>query len=171
MRVIPFLPVPAPTTGRYHGRTAENSDDDGRDGGQVMILIVGYAVLTLLVLTVVMAVSAVYIQHKKLLSVADSAAVAASDAFGLGQVAGGSSVPTPALSNSSVKGAVAKHLEQTGAAGRFDSLAIASATGAPDGRTAHVVLSAVAHPPIINFLVPAGIEVVAVSNARPQLGR
>lgn len=141
------------------------------ESGQVMILVIGYALLTLMVLTVVLAVSAVYLEHKRLLSLADSAGIAASDNFGLGEVSGVGGAPAPLLSNSSVQGATAKYLAETGSAQRFTELVISNETGSPDGRTAHIVLTAVVHPPVVNFLVPAGIDIVAISDARPQLGR
>jgi hypothetical protein len=34
-----------------------------------------------------------------------------------------------------------------------------------------VVLSAVVHPPVVNFLVPAGIPIVARADARAELTR
>ncbi len=144
---------------------------EGDESGQVMILVIGYVILTLMVLTVVMAISAVYLEHKKLLSVADSASLAASDNFGVGEVQDGTSGPAPALTNTSVQAATAKYMSDTGAAAQFNNLSISGQTGAPEGRTARVVLTAVVHPPIVNYLVPAGIDIVVVSEARPQLGR
>ena len=68
------------------------------EDGQMTVLIIGYVLLALLVATVVMGASSVYIEHKKLLSLADGASVAAADSYTLGQVetAGGS--PTATLS-------------------------------------------------------------------------
>ncbi|WP_343212954.1 pilus assembly protein TadG-related protein, partial [Arthrobacter sp. H5] len=43
------------------------------DDGQISVLLIGYLLLSLLVVSVVMATSAVYIEHKKLLSAADGA--------------------------------------------------------------------------------------------------
>ncbi|WP_342451715.1 pilus assembly protein TadG-related protein [Arthrobacter sp. H16F315] len=57
-----------------------------RDDGQLMVLIIGYVLLALLLSTVVIAASSVYIEHKKLLSMADGASVAAADSFTLGQL-------------------------------------------------------------------------------------
>ena len=70
-----------------------------------MVLIIGFVLLALLVATVVMAASSVYLEHKKLLSLADGASVAAADSFTLGQLetAGGS--PTAVLSGARVRSA------------------------------------------------------------------
>ncbi|MHA7285109.1 pilus assembly protein TadG-related protein [Arthrobacter sp. MDT3-44] len=122
----------------------------------------------MLVVTVVLAVSAVYIQHKKLLSAADGAALAAADNYSIPAGAGGagSTVPLPVLRDSGVAESTAGYLAATGADARFEQLVIDPATGAPDGRTARVVLTAVVRPPIVNFLVPAGIPIVAQADAR-----
>ncbi|MHA7278871.1 pilus assembly protein TadG-related protein [Arthrobacter sp. MDT2-2] len=152
-------------------RQAEGKD--GAEDGQVGVLIIGYLLISLLVVTVVLAVSAVYIEHKKLLSAADGAALAAADNYSIPVGAGGAGAtpPLPVLQGSGVEESTAGYLAATGAAARFEQLAIDPATGAPDGRTARVVLTAVVRPPIVNFLVPAGIPIVAQSDARAELTR
>jgi uncharacterized membrane protein len=155
-------------------RQAEGKD--GAEDGQVGVLIIGYLLISLLVVTVVLAVSAVYIEHKKLLSAADGAALAAADNYSIpvgavGAVGAGTTAPLPVLQGSGVEESTAGYLAATGAAARFEQLAIDPATGAPDGRTARVVLTAVVRPPIVNFLVPAGIPIVAQADARAELTR
>lgn len=140
----------------------------GGELGQVGVLIIGYALLALLTVTVVTAASSVYIGQKKLLSAADGAAVAAADTFTLGDPAAGSE-PAAVLDPDAVRAAARSYLADTGAAERLPGLAVADETGTADGRTAHVVLTARVHPPIVNFLVPDGITVTAVSEARARL--
>ncbi|MDQ0735499.1 pilus assembly protein TadG-related protein [Arthrobacter agilis] len=150
-----------------------------REDGQVGVLVIGYLLISLLVVTVVLAVSAVYLEHKKLLSAADGAALAAADNYSIDVGTGGGSgagalpplTPLPALQDSGVEQAAEGYLIATGAGARFTQLTVDPATGAPDGRTARVVLSAVAHPPVVNFLVPAGIPIVARADARAELTR
>lgn len=139
--------------------------------GQVLILIIGYAVLCLLVITVVMAASSVYIGHKKLLSVADGASSAAADSFSVSTAGAPDGQPRTALSDAAVAAAAASYLTRTGAAGRLDSLAVARAAGSADGRTAQVRLTAVVRPPIVNWIVPEGIPITASSDARSTLRR
>lgn len=141
----------------------------GHEDGQVMILIIGYVLLSLLVVTVVMAISSVYIEHKRLLSVADSAAVAAADTFSLGEIEMSGNTPVTVLTDGAVTDAVTSYLNRTAASGQFHSLNIVPATGTSDSRTAHVVLSAVVHPPVVNIFVPDGIPITVVSDARSQL--
>lgn len=154
-------PRPAPTV-----RTR-----DEPEGGRVMILILGFTILALLVVTVVTAASAVYIGHKRLLSVADAASFAAADTFTLGAVVDGAGAPVTVLDDTAVRAAALSYLSRTNASDRFDGLAVDARTGTPDTRTAHVVLTAVVRPPIINFLVPSGVPITAVADARSRLSR
>ena len=142
-----------------------------RDEGQIMVLALGYILLALLMATVVMAASSVYLEHKKLLSLADGAAVAAADSFTLGQLESTGGSPSAILSGSRVRGAAVDFLFRSGAFTRFDGLTAAPGTGSPDGSTAVVVLTAAVHPPVVNFLVPAGIRIEASSTARSRLTR
>ncbi|MBD7995414.1 hypothetical protein H9639_08910 [Arthrobacter sp. Sa2CUA1] len=154
-------------------RTAEKVPED--DAGQVGVLIIGYVLLALLVITVVAAASSVYLGHKRLLSAADGAALAAADTFSLSQVqgseAGPGNVPAAVLDAGAVTAAVERYLADSRASERIDSLNVAAETGTVDSRTARVVLSGVVHPPIVNFLVPDGIPITAQSDARARLTR
>lgn len=136
-----------------------------------MVMVIGYLLLSLLILTVVLAASAVYLDRQKLLSVADGAALTAADTFRLAEPAPGTAVPLPALDSMLVRSTVQDYLDLTGASARFDGLAVDPGTGAPDNRTAQVVLSAVVHPPVVNFLVPEGIPIVVTAEARSELTR
>lgn len=153
------------------GPRAAPAAPDG-ESGQVGVLVIGYVLLALLVITVVAGASSVYLGHKKLLSAADGAALAAADTFSLSQVQGsGGSTPAAALEGAMVTAEVQRYLSESGAGERIESLQIAPETGTPDGRTARVVLTAVVHPPIVNFLVPDGIRISAQSDARARLTR
>jgi hypothetical protein len=144
---------------------------EGNDDGQITVLIIGYILLSLLVVAVVSAASAVYIEHKKLLSAADGAALSAADTFSVAAIGSEAGEPSPALDSGDVSQAAAAYLQRSGSLQRFNNLGLDPATGAPDARTARVVLTAVVHPPIVNFLVPAGIPIVATADARADLTR
>ncbi len=141
------------------------------EDGQVGVLIIGYLLLTLLVLAVVLAASAVYLGHTRLLSVADGAALAAADNFTIDTAALGGRGSQPTLEAGAVRSSTEGYLQRTGAGQRFSSLAIDAATGTPDGRTAQVVLSAVVRPPLLTVLVPEGIPITATADARSELTR
>ncbi|MCC3280949.1 MULTISPECIES: pilus assembly protein TadG-related protein [Arthrobacter] len=151
---------------------SEQHTGDG-ESGQVGVLIIGYVLLALLVITVVAGASSVYLGHKKLLSAADGAALAAADTFSLSQVQGTEPGTAPAaqLESGAVTAAVQQYLADSRAGERITALQISPETGTPDGRTAQVVLTAVVHPPIVNLLVPDGIRISAESDARAQLTR
>ncbi|WDF32384.1 pilus assembly protein TadG-related protein [Arthrobacter agilis] len=157
--------------GSQAGPATTDAGQESSEQGQVTVLIIGYILISLLVITVVLGASSLYIGHKKLLSAADGAALAAADNYSIDIGGIGTGAPLPILRDTDVEESVAGYLASTGAADRFDRLAIDAATGAPDGRTARVVLTAVVRPPIVNFLVPAGIPITAQADARAQLVR
>ena len=141
------------------------------EDGQIVVLIIGFVLLGLLLATVVMAASSVYLEHKKLLSLADGASVAAADSFTLGELGSAAGTPTAVLDGGRVRSAAVDYLQRNGAFNRFSGLAVAPGTGSPDGATAVVTLSVAVHPPVVNFLVPDGIRVEASSTARSRLSR
>ena len=97
----------------------------------MIVLIIGFVLLALLVATVVVAVSSVYIEHKKLLSLADGASVAAAGSFTLGQLETTAGTPTATLDGGRVRAAALDYLERNGAFARFSGLAVAPETGSP----------------------------------------
>ncbi|MDQ0868794.1 hypothetical protein QFZ70_001267 [Arthrobacter sp. V1I9] len=141
------------------------------DNGQMMVMVLGYVVVALLVTTVVIGISSVYLEHKRLLSLADGASLAAAGSYTLGEVETQGGSPSAVLSPARVRNVAADFVSRTPASQRFDGLAVAGATGSPDGSTAVVVLTAAVHPPVVNFLVPDGIRIEATSTARSRLTR
>ncbi len=145
----------AGATGNGNGkrpRPKEGRQD--RQEGQLMVFIIGYVVLALLVTAVVVDASSVYLEHKKLLSLADGASVAAADSFTLGQLEEPAGSPTAVLTSARVRSAAVDYLNRNGAFSRFSGLEVASVTGSPDGYTAVVVLNAAVHLPVVTYLVP-----------------
>ncbi|WP_415853634.1 pilus assembly protein TadG-related protein [Sinomonas sp. G460-2] len=141
------------------------------DSGQIAVLAVGYVVLCLLVGGVVTGVSAVYLEHKRLLSVADGAAQAAADSFALADVAAGQGPPAATLGDERVRAAVHTYLASDGASARLDGLRVAASTGSPDARSARVTLTAVARPPLVGIFLPEGVPIEATSTGRARLAR
>lgn len=143
----------------------------GDESGQLTILIIGYTVLCLLIAGVVMGVSAVHIEHKKLVSAADGAAKAAADSFTIADTTQEGGSPAAELGAERVRMAVNRYLDQDETRSRFERFAIESATGSPDGRSAHVTLSAVARLPLVGGLFEDGVQIRATSTARARLSR
>lgn len=151
---------------------ARPAGHDDRETGQATVLIVGFVLLTLLVTSVVAGITAVYIEHKKLLGIADSAALAAADTFDLAGADAGDgagTAPVPVLRSDRVGGAVRAYLDGLGPDARVSGLTIGAGTGTADGRTAQVELYGVARPPLISILLPDGIPVTALAHARAEL--
>lgn len=142
-----------------------------RQEGQLMVFIIGYVVLALLVTAVVVDASSVYLEHKKLLSLADGASVAAADSFTLGQLEDPAGSPTAVLTSARVRSAAVDYLNRNGAFSRFSGLEVASLTGSPDGYTAVVVLSAAVDLPVASYVVPGRVYIEASSTARARLTR
>lgn len=138
------------------------------DDGQITVLILGYVLLALLLATVVMAASAMYLEHKKLLSLADGAALAAADSYLVEDLQGGN-VPAVSLADDRVLATAESYLDKSKAFAAHDHLVVAQGTGSEPGGTAVVVLRAVAHPPVVSFLVPDGIVIEAKATARSRL--
>ena len=141
------------------------------ESGQLMVMILGYVLLALFVATVVVGITAVYLEHKRLLSLADGASLAAADSYTLGEVSAEGGSPSAVLNPGRVRNVAADFVARSPASQRFSGLAVAGATGTPDGSTAVVVLTAAVHPPVVNFLVPDGIRIEATSTARSRLTR
>lgn len=149
----------------------KRSGECGREDGMILVLILGYTVLCLLIASVVIGVSAVYVEHKKLLSLADGAAQSAADTFTLGDAAQGPSPPAASLTTERITASVGAYLQRVNAARRFEGFTVSGATGSEDGRSARVTLEAVAHPPLVGIVVPGGIRIEATSIARARLTR
>ncbi|NUP58463.1 MAG: hypothetical protein HOQ06_03165, partial [Pseudarthrobacter sp.] len=96
------------------------------------VMILGYVVLALLVATVVVGISAVYLEHKRLLSLADGASLAAADTDTLGEVDSRGGTPSAVLNPARVRTVAADFVARSPSAQRFDDLAVTGATGTPD---------------------------------------
>ncbi|WP_210768546.1 pilus assembly protein TadG-related protein [Arthrobacter sp. E3] len=136
--------------------------------GHIMVLLIGYVLLALLLVTVVAAAGSLYLGQKRLLSVADSAALAAADTFELNGGSAGSD-PGTLLTDEGVFAAAQVYLSGIEPREALGNIVLNPSTGAGDGRTAQVSMSAVVHPLFINFLVPGGIPITVTSTARANL--
>lgn len=144
---------------------------DGRDDGQVMILSLGFAVVAILLVLVVTAATGVHLERKRLIAIADLAALSAADAVSTGYFAGagaqgGGGVPlTDATVLSAVEEYVRDHPEP---AARWDGVRVLEAS-TPDGRSVVVRLGAVTRPPLVTWVLEPwsdGIAMTAEGRAR-----
>ncbi|RWZ61079.1 hypothetical protein ELQ92_08505 [Labedella populi] len=139
-----------------------------RERGSTLVLTIGFAAFAIVVTLVVAAATSLYIERKRLLGLADSAALVGAEAFDLAAVEpdpdGGVSVR---LDAGAVEEAVDGFVADVGTS-RFDRLRIESATTL-DGRSATVTLSSAWSPPVLTLLLPEGIRLDATSTARAVL--
>jgi hypothetical protein len=131
------------------------------DRGSVLLLIIGTTTLALALIVGVMDATSLYLERKRLFTIADGAALVAAESFDprLGLVAG-----RPQLSDSSVRAATTDYLGHLSSQARHG--AFLETTDTPDARTAEVTMRVLWHPPVISVFVPAGISLTVTARAR-----
>ncbi len=151
-------------------RSCRGARPEARDGGQITLLVLVYALIAFALVTVVVGVSAVHLGRHRLLAVADAAALDAADALDrqafYAGTGGGRPVdpraPVIVLTDASVRGSVQEYLRTSGAGQRLDGLAVGEPTGTPDGSTAEVTLVAVVRLPLLSTVLAGWSDGVAV---------
>jgi len=134
------------------------------DGGSMLPLVIFFGFLGIAVVLIVTAATSLYLEKKKLLALADGAALVGAEAFDLTAVALTAGGPRLMLESEDVASAVAGYVAGPQSE-RFDDLAV-DAAFTPDGRSATVTLSSSWRPPVVTLFVPDGIRVEATSSAR-----
>ena len=143
------------------------------DEGRVLLLSLVFGLLALTLVMTVVSATAVHLDRKRVLALADQAALAGAMALDEGAYYARDGVDPGAeglvvLTDASVRQAVEAHLEGASEAARFPDLAVVTAR-TPDGRTAVVTLSATAHPPLLSWVTQrwsGGIPLELTSRAR-----
>ena len=136
--------------------------------GSTLPLLVGAAGLALVLALVVAAASALYLEHKRLLALADAAARVGAEAFAVEDVTPrGDGTLAVRLRPARVETAVEEFL-RAHPVGEFDDLRLIRATSA-DGRSAMVEVSAHWRPPVLTLVLPDGLRIEAVATARTVL--
>ncbi|MFC7402820.1 pilus assembly protein TadG-related protein [Citricoccus sp. GCM10030269] len=146
-------------------------DSVNNDEGQTTVLVIGLTVVCLLMATVILAVTTVNIEARQLLSAADGATMAAADSFTVSSEESSGDANALILADEQAAEAASGYLAAAGAEGRFDDLRVESVAVTDGGQTVEVVLTASAHPPVVNWIVPEGVRVVATSSSRTALTR
>lgn len=152
-------------------RGRDRQPRQAQDEGQTTVLVIGLSVVCLLLATVILAVTTVNLEARKLLSVADGATMAAADSFTIAVEDGAETGHAPVLDDAAAAAAVNGYLAAAGAPDRFEGLSVESVSVGDGGQTVDVVLTATARPPVVNWVVPGGVTVVASSSSRTALTR
>lgn len=138
------------------------------DDGSTLPLIAFYGFLALAMVLIVTAATSLYLEKKRLFTLADGAALVGAEAFELSNVTTTSSGLRPILNDTDVAAAVDDYLDATPARG-FEALAV-DAAFTPDGRSATVTMSSTWRPPVVTIFVPDGIRIDATATARSVFG-
>ncbi len=135
-----------------------------REDGSILPLTIFYGAFALVLVLLVSAATSLYLERKRLFTVADGASLVGAEAFDLEQVTESDGVLDPHLKTTDVAAAVNDYLTGGGVT-VFDRLAVERAESS-DGRSATVELSARWSPPVVSLLVPDGIRIDVTSTAR-----
>lgn len=133
------------------------------DDGSILPLTIFFGFLSLLLVLLVVAATSLYLERKRLFTLADGAALVGAEAFALDDVALTDSGYRPVLTSTDVAAAVTAYIAANG--GDFSALAIDRAETL-DGRSATVELSAYWRPPVLSLLVPEGLRLDVTAVAR-----
>ncbi|MCU1584656.1 MAG: hypothetical protein JWM49_1212 [Microbacteriaceae bacterium] len=134
------------------------------EDGSILPLTIFYGFLSLVLILLVVSASSLYLERKRLFTLADGAALAGAEAFELRQVTMTPDGPRATLESADVAAAVRDYLETAPVDG-FDQLSVERAES-PDGTSAAVRLSAYWSPPLLTVLVPDGIRLDVSAVAR-----
>jgi hypothetical protein len=135
------------------------------ESGSILPLAIFFGALALVLVLLVVAATSLYLERKRLFTLADGAALVGAESFDLDDVIATPDGVRPVLDSADVASAVTDYIE-VAPGGGFELLAVDRAVSL-DGRSATVELSAYWRPPIVTLVVPEGfrIEVTAVARS------
>ena len=147
-----------------NGPSWMNAERMMNDEGSILPLTIFYGFLSLVLILLVVAATSLYIERKRLFTVADGAALVGAEAFRLDAITPTAAGYRPTLQSPDVAAAVTDYLAST-PHDDFESLHIDRAETV-DGRSATVELSAYWRPPVVSLLVPQGFRIDVTALAR-----
>ncbi|MFT2815847.1 pilus assembly protein TadG-related protein [Leifsonia sp. A12D58] len=134
------------------------------DDGTILILTMFFSALALVVILVVTAATSLYLERKRLFSLADGAALAGAESFEIDEMSIVDGQAHPMLTPGAVHEAVQEYVDGASHA-RFEGLSIGRATTV-DGSSATVTLHAYWRPPVVSWVLPAGVPLDVTSIGR-----
>jgi uncharacterized membrane protein len=135
-----------------------------RDDGSTLLLTIFYAALCLALTLVVVAATSLYLERKRLFTLADGASLVGAESFTLSDVTRTTAGYRPTLTSPEVASAVSDYLADN-PADSFTDLHVMRAVSV-DGRSATVELSRYWAPPIVTLFIPKGFRINVISIAR-----
>ena len=138
--------------------------DPRDDTGSTLLLTIFYGAMALVVVLLVVAATSLYLERKRLFTLADGAALVGAEAFELSDVTVTDGAPRVTLNTATV----ATSVEDYVAANPLSSLNEIHIDDAfsLDGTSANVTLSAYWRPPVLSLLVPEGLRIEVTAVAR-----
>ncbi|MEG2777762.1 MAG: hypothetical protein RR905_00570, partial [Aurantimicrobium sp.] len=112
--------------------------------------------------------TSLYIERKRLFTVADGAALAAAEAFNLDDVQVINGRASITLTSSAVRSETDHYLQLIPASESKGVSVVSAVTN--DGRSATVSLQKTWHPPVVSIFMPEGMVIDVTSTARTVLG-
>ncbi|MBG6240059.1 hypothetical protein IWX78_003050 [Mycetocola sp. CAN_C7] len=134
------------------------------ENGSTLLLAIFFGMMALVLILVAAAATSLYLERKRLYSLADAAALVGAEAFELSEVSLDGGEPTLTLRSPAVRSAVAGFLDDN-PIGSFDQLVLEDAVS-HDGRSATVTVSSAWQPPVLTLFVPDGIRLEVTAVAR-----
>ncbi|MGV2903350.1 pilus assembly protein TadG-related protein [Microbacterium sp. AGC62] len=130
------------------------------DDGSTLPLILGYVLLTLVVIFVCVCATDLYLAQKRLDALADSAALAGADGFTVQAIDG-------AVRAELTDAAVTEQAAELVSALPGEASLVSART--PDGVSARVTVAASWHPPLLSPFVPDGVRLESTATSRTAL--
>jgi uncharacterized membrane protein len=134
------------------------------DDGSTLLLTIFYAALCLALILLVVAATSLYLERKRLFTLADGASLVGAESFTLDDVTHTVRGYRPTLTSAEVASAVSEYLADN-PADRFTDLQVEQAVSV-DGRSATVELSCYWAPPVLTLFIPKGFRIQVTSIAR-----
>jgi len=145
-------------------RPIERRPTGGDEQGSALVLTIFYAFLSLVLIFMVVAATSLYLERKRLFTLADGAALVGAESYDLDDVALTAHGYRPKLTSAAVASAAADFVAAS-KGDRFTDFQIDEAS-THDSSSATVSLSAYWKPPFVSLLVPEGIRIEVTATAR-----
>jgi uncharacterized membrane protein len=144
--------------------TRRRAIDPRDDTGSTLLLTIFYGAMALVVVLLVVAATSLYLERKRLFTLADGAALVGAEAFDLADVSITDGAPRVTLDSASVATSVEEYVSSNRLAS-VEDLKIEDASSS-DGTSASVTLSGYWRPPVFTLLIPDGLRIEVTAVAR-----
>lgn len=126
-----------------------------RDRGSIMPLSIGFMSIALALLIIAVVITDIYMAHRKLFAMADSAALAAADSY----TPGLTEQPSLFFTNADIESAASRYIRQSADDSRWTNMRVRAHT--TDANHVSVELTAGYKPVLISPFVPKGLPLRA----------